>query len=137
MSPELAVAPAAPHHCGPDRRDRVAVRLPADLDVLTRRVLQPGRHLHLIDDRALAVTTGGLVGDSAPMMRPDRGGTTSPFYRAAGLRLWTIEEMQLRYDEFAAAEFDRTHGGQRGGHVDETGVVQLDEVPENPYRKAA
>lgn len=90
-----------------------------------------------VDDRALAVTTGGLVADSALLMQPDRGGVTSPFYRCGGLRLHTVEEMQVRYDvEFAAAEFDRIHGGSRGGRVGEDGAVQLDEVPENPYRAA-
>ena len=33
-----------------------------------------------VDDRALAVTTGYLVNDSALMMQMDRGGTSSPYF---------------------------------------------------------
>ena len=59
---------------------------------------------HLVDDRALAVTTGSLVADSALLMQPDRGRTTSPYFRCGGLKLHSTAEMQRRYDEFAAAE---------------------------------
>jgi hypothetical protein len=88
-----------------------------------------------IDDRALAVTSGGLVADSALFAQADpRGHTTSPFYRCGGLRLHSIEEMQARYNEFAASEHDRIHGGQRGGHIGEDGQVHIDPVPPNPFR---
>ena len=91
----------------------------------------------LVDDRALACTTGGLVGDSKPMLLPDRGGTDSPYYRAAGLRLWSVEEMRQRYASFAASEFDRVHDRPRSGRVID-GVTQLDEAPpKNPYRETA
>ena len=90
---------------------------------------------HRIDDRAVMVTSGGLVADSALMMQPDHGRTSSPFYRAGGLRLHTIAEAQARYDEFAASEHDRIHGGPRGGHIGEDGRVHEDPVPINPFRQ--
>jgi hypothetical protein len=69
-------------------------------------------------------------------MAPDpRGHTTSPYFRCGGLKLHSVEEMQARYDEFAASEFDRIHGGLRGGHIGEDGQVHLDAVPPNPYRQ--
>ena len=71
---------------------------------------------------------------SSSFARPDRGHVISPFYRCGGLKLHAVEEMQQRYDEFAAGEYDRVYGGQRGGHVGEDGVVHTDPVPENPYK---
>lgn len=87
-----------------------------------------------IHDYAVAATSGGLVADSSLFARPDRGHVISPFYRCGGLKLHAVEEMQQRYDEFAAGEYDRVYGGQRGGHVGEDGVVHTDPVPENPYK---
>ncbi|HEX7428239.1 MAG TPA: hypothetical protein VF328_15200 [Mycobacterium sp.] len=60
--------------------------------------------------------------------------TTSPYFRVGGLKLHSIAEMQARYDEFAAAEFDRVHSGLRGGYIGEDGRVHEDVVPINPYR---
>ena len=90
---------------------------------------------HLIDDRALMTTCGGLIGDSAMFMRPDAGHRTSPFFRT-GLRLHTIAEAQSRHDLWAASEHDRLYRDRpRGGHIDEGGVVVYHEPPKNPFRR--
>jgi hypothetical protein len=92
---------------------------------------------HLIDDRALMTTTGGLVGDSAMFMRPDAGHRSSPFFRT-GLKLHTIAEAQARHDEWASHEHDRLHRDRpRSGHIDEGGVVVYDEPPKNPFPEIA
>jgi hypothetical protein len=86
-----------------------------------------------IDDRALAVTDGPLLRDSALFGRPDQGHRSSPFFRLP-LRLHTVAEMQERYDRFAADEWDAQHSGARGGWLDPaTGEMHENPVPENPY----
>jgi hypothetical protein len=93
---------------------------------------------HKVDDRALAVSGGGLVADSALFMGPDQGHVSSPFYRCGGLRLHTIEEMRARYAIFGAEEFDRIHASAaRSGHIGDDGVVVYDQPPENPYKATA
>lgn len=86
-------------------------------------------------DEALTCTTGNLVADSAGFQRPDRGHVSSPWYRAGGLRLWTVEEVRQRYSDFAASEFDRVHSGRPGGRIGEDGTVIYDVVPPNPFRR--
>jgi hypothetical protein len=87
-----------------------------------------------IDDRALACTSGELLADSGLFGRPDQGHRTSPFFRAGGLQLHTVAEMQTRYAAFAADEHDRVHSGPRGGRLID-GVLVRDPVPANPYRE--
>jgi hypothetical protein len=89
---------------------------------------------HLISDAAIMATAGPLVTDSALFMRPDQGGRTSPWFRCGGLKLHTVEEARARYADFAAAEFDRIHGGPRGGYIGADHQVHEDPRPENPYR---
>ena len=90
---------------------------------------------HKVDDRAVAVTTGELVADSALFQRPDQGHVTSPFYRCCGLKLHSVQEMQARYDTFAATEHGRIYGARRGGRIGEDGRVHEDPVPTNPFRQ--
>jgi hypothetical protein len=95
-------------------------------------------HVHLIDDRALLATSGGLLADSALFRRPDAGHRTSPFFRTT-LRLQSISEAQHRHDLWAADEFDRINADRDpGGWIDQqTGEMHPHPRPVNPYREVA
>ena len=67
-------------------------------------------------------TSGELVSDSSLFGQPGGDDRTSPFFKTT-LKLWTIAEAQARHDAWAAGEFDRIHGGQRGGYIDESGIM--------------
>src|SRR5262249_46422575 len=90
---------------------------------------------HRVDDRAIACSTRKLVADSAVFQRPDGPHRASAFFRVGGLMLHSITEMQARYNDFAAREFDRINSGPRGGQIGPDGRIYEDVIPKNPYRR--
>ena len=90
-----------------------------------------------VDDTALMVADGdSLAADSAPFQRPDGPHRASALFRVP-LKLHSIESATRRYNDFAAAEFDRVHSGPRGGYIGEDGQMHEDPVPQNPFREKA
>ena len=84
-----------------------------------------------MDDRAIFCTDGGLAIDSALFKRPDSGHRTSPWLP---LRLHTVDSARDRYNIWAAAEWDRNHGGPGQSYIGEDGIVHPMPKPTNPYR---
>jgi hypothetical protein len=88
-----------------------------------------------LDDRAVMATGGPIEADSALFRRP---GThrSSPWCRTV-LRLHTVDSAQARYNEWAANEWDRQHGGPVASWIDDKGQAHEHPRPVNPYRAKA
>ena len=89
---------------------------------------------HLLEDRAVWCTDGGLVADSAAFRRPGAG-RSSPWANVS-LRLHSLDSARARYREFACAQWEQQHGGPRGGWIDEHGKMHEHPLPPNPYAEA-
>ncbi len=87
-----------------------------------------------LEDRAILCSNGPLPVDSGTFRQPDRGHRTSPWFKLP-LKLHSIESAQARYNEWAAAEFDRIHGGRPESWIDEHGKAHEKPRPTNPFRE--
>jgi hypothetical protein len=92
----------------------------------------PGANGHLLEDRALFATDGGLLVDSSMFRRPGAH-RQSPWVRVGALKLHSVASARRRYNDWAADQWDVQHSGPRGGQLID-GKIVLDEVPPNPYR---
>ena len=88
-----------------------------------------------LDDRAIMCTNGNLPVDSSGFQSPDQGHLSSPWCQTT-LKLHTIESAQARYQESAAAEWDKFHSGPQESWIDENGQAHEKPRPTNPYRAA-
>ena len=85
-----------------------------------------------MDDTALMVADGdSFAADSAPFQRPDGPHRASALFRVT-LKLHSIESATRRYNDFAAAEFDRVHSGPRGGWIPGGEVHRGPAFPKTP-----
>ena len=89
---------------------------------------------HLLEDRALFATNGGLLVDSSMFRRPAPSARQSPWVRVGELKLHTVESARARYNEHAAAMWDVAHSGPRSGRLVDGQMVE-DPIGENPYRQ--